>query len=160
MLAASTATWAAAAAGAPPAGKAFKDWVIACEKREDGEAGQCYMAQNIALRENGQRLLHVAVGYAADTGAEQPAAVFTVPLGVFLPAGVAVSIDGAEPRRLAVEYCVAVGCRAVLPVDPETEAALKQGRQAQITFQDRTRREIGVPVSLLGFTAALRALRE
>ena len=152
-------TWCAPVAAAPAAGTTFKDWVIACEEREGGETGQCYMAQNVALRESGQRLVHVAVGYSAK-GDGRPAALLTVPLGVFLPAGVAVAIDGGEPRRVPLEYCIAAGCRALLPLDPDTESALKAGRQAQVIFQDLTRREIAVPISLLGFTAGLRALRE
>ncbi len=151
--------WSWPVVAAPPAGKAFKDWVIACEQREDGETGQCYMAQNVALRESGERLVHVAVGYSA-RGGDRPAALLTVPLGVFLPAGVALTIDGGEPRRMPLEYCIAAGCRALLPLDPSTESELKAGRQAQVIFQDLTRREIAVPVSLLGFTAGLRALRE
>ena len=68
-------TLSAPARGAPEPGKEFKDWVVACEEREEAPVPHCYITQNIALRESGQRLLHVAVGYPPQS--ERPAAVST-----------------------------------------------------------------------------------
>jgi len=106
------AAWHAWAGAAPEAGTTFKDWVIACEETTEGAPPQCYIAQNISLRDSGQRLLLVAVGYGPEQS--RPAAILTVPLGVFLPAGVGFAIDDAEPLRLPFEYCDGAGCRAIV----------------------------------------------
>jgi invasion protein IalB len=150
---------------APQNGQAFRDWMVTCEGQpddqpgaDDGAAPQCYIVQNIALKESGQRLLHVAVGYPPQR--ERPAAIITLPLGIFLPAGIGLAVDDGEPLRVPVQHCLTVGCRALLALDENLVSQLKAGHQARITFQDSSRREIGVPVSLLGFTAGLRALGE
>ena len=43
-------------------------------------------------------------------------------------------------------------------LDDAIIATLKAGRQGQVLFQDAQRREVGVPLSLLGVTAGLAAL--
>ena len=57
-----------------------------------------------------------------------------------------------------VRFCVTGGCRGVVPLDDAIIATLKAGRQGQVLFQDAQRREVGVPLSLLGVTAGLAAL--
>ena len=59
------------------AAKSFRDWSTRCEGvTEDGKK-VCYIFQNLLLKSENKRLLHVAVGYLSD--GEQPAAFFTLP---------------------------------------------------------------------------------
>ena len=152
-----------AAVHAADQGAQFQDWMVGCEQVEvvaDGQPQEretCYIFQNIALKESGQRLLHIAVGYIAATG--EPAAIITLPLGVFLPPGVALHIDDAEPLRLPVQQCTAAGCRAVLALDEALVDRLRLGREARVNFVGPNRKEISVPVSLMGLTAGLRSLQ-
>lgn len=139
-------------------GQTFKDWTASCETLQDGTKAPCYIFQNLFLKQDNQRLLHVAVGYLAE--ADQPMAFFNLPLGVSLPGGLSVTVDEGQPLRLRYERCERNGCLAPLPLDEQLLRSFKGGRWARVAFFDTTRREISVPVSLLGFTAGFDALRK
>ncbi len=147
---------AAGALAAPGDGEKFKDWTARCEKLEDGRT-TCYVFQNLVLKKDNQRLMHVAVGYM--TNDDQAVAFFTLPLGVSLPGGLSLTVDDGKPVRLRYERCDANGCLAPLALSEELIRAFKGGRWARVAFFDATRREISVPVSLLGFTAGFDSLR-
>jgi len=117
---------------------------------------RCFIFQNLVLKESGQRLVHVAVGYLA--GNNQAAAVITMPLGISLPAGAAISVGGGDPLDVVIERCDSSGCIGAVTLNAAVVAQLKRGREARIGFHDGTRRRIEVPVSLLGFTAGFNSL--
>ncbi len=140
-----------------PAVKTFKDWGLRCRESPTDQV-TCYLFQNILLKEGRQRIFHVAVGYI--NAQEQPIALMTSPLGTYLPPGVALQIDDGEPMRVPFEQCNADGCHATLPIEPATLEALKRGALMNVAIHDGARRPLEFPVSLAGFTAGFRALRE
>ena len=126
-------------------------------KRSTNAAGEtCYIFQNLLLKSQKKRLLHVAVGYLSD--GKRPAAFFTLPLGVSLPGGLSLTVDDGKPMRLRYERCEPSGCLAPLALTEPLIKSLKGGRWARVAFFDVSRREVSVPVSLLGFTAGFNAL--
>lgn len=147
---------ACGAANGAKSGEVFKDWTAQCESALKGTAETCYIFQNLRLKKDEQQLLHLAVGYLAKSG--QAAAFLTLPLGVSLPGGVSLSVDNGPPKRFRFERCEQNGCLAPLVLDDELIRSLKAGRQARVAFFDGARREISVPVSLLGFTAGFNTL--
>jgi invasion protein IalB len=147
----------AAARAEPSDGQSFKDWTARCETLQDGTKAPCYIMQNVLLKKGNQPLLLVAVRNAAD--GDRPAAFFSLPLGVSLPGGLSLTVDEGQPLRLRYERCDRNGCHAPLPLDDALLKSLKGGRWARVAFFDAARREISVPVSLLGFTAGFDALR-
>ncbi len=140
--------------------KQFQDWTYRCGgKRLKGE--QCIIMQNISIRESGQRLLGVAVGYLGPD--ESPWLILTTPLGIFLPAGIVFNIvrmgKGGEEYKIPIHVCMPGGCRAFIPLDKNLIWAMKMGSQAKVAFMDNnTRKVITVEVSLAGFTRGLEAL--
>lgn len=145
-----------AIAAAPKDGEKFTDWSARCQKPKDAEQEQCYIFQNLVLKEGGQRLLHIAVMYLQPDN--QPAAIVTVPLGVLLPRGVGLQVDDGEKIRFAYERCDASGCTGGLVLTDTVINALKKGKQAKFSFFSGTGQEVAVPVSLSGFTAGFNAL--
>jgi invasion protein IalB len=143
-------------AAMPEHGQTFKDWTARCETPPGSEVASCYIFQSIVLKETGKRLVHVAVGYLAANG--QAAVIVTLPLGISLPPGVSISIDGGEPVQIVVERCDTSGCIGAVALDDALIGAMKAGREGRIGFHDGTRRRIAVPLSLLGFTAGFDAL--
>lgn len=140
----------------PKHGQSFKNWTTRCEKSPGTSVERCFVFQNLVLKESGQRLVHMAVGYLAANG--QPAAVITMPLGISLPPGATISVDGGKPEEIVIERCDTNGCVGAVTLSDRLVAALKRGREAHIGFHDGSRRRIAVPVSLLGFTAAFNSL--
>lgn len=141
----------------PVNGKSYENWTVRCETPKGGKQEQCFIFQNLVLKEGGQRVLHMAIGYIK--GRPDPVALITMPLGISLPPGGSIVIDDDEPIRFQIERCEPAGCRAGLALKDKLLAAFKKGIKATVTFMDATRRPINVPLSLKGFTAGLKALK-
>ena len=88
--------------------------------------------------------------------------LIVLPLGFSLSAGVFMQIDEAEPTVVPVERCVPSGCRIELILDDSSLAKLKNGTTATVIVhifdQQGERQRVGIPISLLGFTAAFNAI--
>jgi invasion protein IalB len=148
----------ALAQAAPEDGKTYKDWVIRCETPTGEAAERCFIVQNLVLKDQNQRVLLVAITYTA--GKPNPVAVLTLPLGISLPPGITLRIDGGEPHRFAIERCVANGCKVGFILTRALLARFKAGLKAEILVHDASRSPINLPVSLRGFTAALAAIKQ
>lgn len=136
----------------------FGNWTAKCEASRGKVQGGCFIYQNLVLREGGQRVLQFAVGYVATTDA--PIALLSLPLGISLPPGVSIRIGDAPPTRVIVERCEPNGCRAGLKLSEALLQQLRAGTQLTVTFHDAERRPIEVPLSLDGFDAGLKALKQ
>lgn len=139
-------------------GEKFGNWTAKCEESKGQVQGGCFIFQNLVLREGGQRVLQFAVGYVAAT--DEPIALLSLPLGISLPPGVTIRIGDGAPTRVIVERCEPNGCRAGLKLKPDLLRQLSEGAQLTVTFHDAERRPIDVPLSLDGFAAGLRSLKE
>ena len=149
---------AAPLSAAPVDGEAYQDWVTRCEPiGEDESAKQCFIVQNLVLKEKNQRVMLIAVAYPPEQ--PDPVAVLTLPLGISLPPGVRLRVDDGEVHRLAVDRCLATGCKAGFILSGQLLQAFKAGLKAEVTIHDGGRQPITLPVSLRGFTAALRSLQ-
>ena len=142
---------------APKDGQVFQDWTIKCEG-EEGAAERCVAFQNIVVTQSRQQLLTVAVGYLGPKG--EPWVILTVPLGVLLQSGVALKVDEGPRFDAPFKICTAKGCEAGIPPEDDVLWLMKAGLVARIAFLDGiTGRQITVPVSLKGFSAAFRTLK-
>lgn len=146
----------APSAGAVKSGDAFRDWTARCEPIGNAARNTCYIYQNVLLKRERQRLVHIAVGYLSKGG--EPAAFLTVPLGVSLPGGISLQVDDGPLQRLRYERCESNGCLAPLVLSDGLVRSMKAGREARVSYFDGSRRQISVPISLLGFTAGFNAL--
>jgi invasion protein IalB len=135
----------------------FKDWAVQCaENRQTGEQ-QCEMFQGVTRNDTGKPVMRVSIGFPP--GQDQPLAIFALPLGFHLTPGVRLSVDGSEPTRFPVQICFQQGCRADLPLKAEILDQLRSGQKAQVTIVDPRGREVDLPLSLMGFTAAMKRLQ-
>lgn len=82
--------------------------------------------------------------------------VTTLPL--FLPDGVSLAIGEAAPWAVAWRTCRGDTCTADLDLTPELQAALRRERTATVALTLEEGLALRFPVSLLGYTAAERAL--
>ncbi len=121
------------------------------------EQGACVLEQRVLLEgEDAMPLIHCALQLAGEP--PQPLAVVHVPLGVLLSRGLQLSVDGRAPQSFAFHHCRPEGCLALFPLADDLRGQLEQGREAQVRFHLVDGRLVGVPLSLLGFTAGLKAL--
>ena len=139
-----------------------KPYFIVCPETGEHTANAWLHAKlqshRFIITESGQRLLTLAAGYLGPKG--EPWITLSVPLGMFLPAGVALKVDEEERFDVPFKICTAKGCDAGNPLDEVLLKSMKSGLVARIAFLDGiTRRQITVPVSLKGFAAAFRTLK-
>jgi invasion protein IalB len=138
-----------------------QDWIVRCQPAPEDAFGAgefCEMYQQVSEQQNDQTVLEAVVGFPPDS--ERPVALFNLPLGMLLPPGVAMSIDGGEAERFAVQICLQAGCRTSIELGDELLGQLRAGERATLTIADPQNREVEIPLSLLGFSASLETLRE
>ena len=138
------------------AGKQFQNWILKCGG-EGLKEDQCYIMQTVSIKESGLRLLEVAAGNLGPDGS--PWMFFVMPLGIFLPAGMAFNIDGGEEIKQPIRICLPDGCKASVALEDKLLDTLKEGSKLRAAFMEgNTQKQITVDVSLKGFTDAYSAL--
>ncbi|HEX7047031.1 MAG TPA: invasion associated locus B family protein [Gammaproteobacteria bacterium] len=147
----------------------FGDWGFICstpEGQEDANAKQgesCNLFQTALLNTDesegpGQRVLLTRVGYLDSS--ENPVLLVTAPLGILLPMGITVEVEGHDAIRIPVQRCDAGGCLAYVVMEQPFIEAFKKGIEAKVTLYDAKRRGVAIPLSLKGFTDGMAALAE
>lgn len=146
----------AAKKGPPP--RQFQDWVVICpEPGADGKA-ICQAAQKVTIKESGKQLMQVVVGFPA--GDDKAIAVFFLPLGMLLPQGAKLVIGDVEIGRLAVQRCEPGGCIAPLQLTDEVLSKLNSSPAGKIVVTNAEGKNIDIPLSLKGFSAAFADLKK
>ncbi len=156
-LAQSTATPQSELTPTPNNGKKFEDWTLRCGKAGEQAPEACEMFQQHISPQTNKVVLHAAIGKLPNN--ESPGMLIVLPLGISLPPGVFIKIDESEAQAVPVERCTPDGCRVELLLDTAFLNKLKAGTTMTVVFhvydQQGQRERVGVPISLLGFTAAL-----
>ena len=80
------------------------------------------------------------------------------PIGVFLPTGVALEIDGNAVGRVPFTRCMPQVCMAFAEASPETLAKMKKGNLANFIIYEAPGIGLPMKLSLEGFSAALGEL--
>ena len=134
----------------------FKDWTVRCGRHSEQGPEVCEMQQQQIDKED-RTVMAVAVGRVP--GRSDLGLLVMLPLGILLPAGVTLQIDGGAEVPLQVDRCERQGCRIEMLLEPDLLTRLKAGTKATVFFEavdpKGERQRLGVPISLLGFTAAL-----
>lgn len=145
-------------AEAPPelTERQFKDWLVRCGRPDQQGPEVCEMQQEQVDRQD-RTVMAVAVGKVP--GSSEVGLLILLPLGILLPAGVTMRIDDGAEIPLEVQRCERQGCRIERILEPDLLNRLKAGTKATVYFEavdpQGERQRLGVPISLLGFTAAL-----
>lgn len=137
-------------------GDSFGHWLVRCGPDENAQEKGCFLFQNLVLKQGGQRVLQVAVGFVDN--APDPIALLSLPLGISLPPGAKISIDGKQSYDMQIERCEANGCRAGLKLSNKLLDRFLSGESLSVLFHDAQRRPIEVPLSLDGFNAGYTAM--
>lgn len=149
----------------PEKGKIFGDWIIACTETQTERNSQCF-ARQVQVTENqegagdgrSRRLIDMRVGFLGPNG--EPAVVALLPLGIYIPAGVALRIDDANPIPLRLEFCTRMGCRAVKILDQDQLFALQMSNELSIRFSPRLSGKLAsIRLSPKGLFKAVESLK-
>jgi invasion protein IalB len=137
----------AAPPNTPPA-----SWVARCSSTSRDAPLECAIEQQAVLTKTGQLVVLVNIRVPSDTHA--PVALVQLPLGLNLPAGAKLQVDDGKAADLQIQTCENRGCYASAPVAADLLAALKSGKQLNVTFQTLAKETIKIPMPLTDFAAA------
>ncbi len=138
-------------------------WKIQCENAagQDGQpTGQrsCGMVQATQNEKNPKATLMLVLVKTKAAEKTQINMRVIAPIGVFLPTGVALEIDGNAVGRVPFTRCTPQVCMAFAEASPETLAKMKKGNQANFIIYEAPGIGLPMKLSLEGFSAALGEL--
>lgn len=150
----------AAAAAAEPTAQDFDDWRLVCETVDKEKRCRAFQRLSIKQGEKTQVMLIASIGYVDDGKAGRvPTLRLSTPLGVVLPAGLAVNVDQGEKENLPFHICLLDGCMTEIGLSDKGISDMKKGRKMNVTYRAAgIKQPVAVQISLKGFTAAYNEL--
>jgi invasion protein IalB len=132
------------------------DWQLSCDTPPGASAEQCAIIQNVLAEDQPNVGLSVIVLKTADGEARLLRVL--APLGVLLPNGLGLNVDGTDLGRVAFVRCLPNGCIAEVELDDEIVSTLTEGNEAIFVVFKTPEEGVGIPVSLDGFKDGFAAL--
>lgn len=137
-------------------------WKVQCETVPpmDGQPGgrQCGMIQLTKSDKNPKATLTLVIVSTKQNGKQLYNMRVIAPIGVFLPTGVALEIDGNAVGRVPFTRCMPQVCMAFAEASPDTLTKLKKGKEANFIIYEAPGIGLPMKLSLEGFSASLAAL--
>lgn len=132
-------------------------WRSHCASAARGSAPDCSIAQTAFLTQTGQMLASVSVRLPPNS--KQPVMMIQVPVGLFLPAGIVIQVDNGQVETLVIQTCDLKGCYAGTGISEELMAALTKGKRFAVTFQNLSRQNVTVPLTLAQFAETYKQIQ-
>lgn len=127
----------------------YGDWQMSCDTPPGASFEQCALIQNVSAEDQTNIGLSVIVLKTADRQARLLRVL--APLGVLLPNGLGLNVDGTDIGRVAFVRCLPNGCVAEVVLDDALIEKLSAGTSAIFVVFKTPEEGIGIPVSLNGF---------
>lgn len=127
-------------------------WLVNCSNQTSGSTLSCDVAQSIVVAETNQRL--ATTRFFKDAGSSETTAAITLPLGLFLPAGVSLSAGENDLGNAQVEACDGDGCYAAIKLTDGWEEQLAGQDVLIVSAQTLARETISFSFPLDGFPAS------
>ena len=151
----------------PPAAEVIAthgSWKVQCEPPEKADANgqvpprQCGMVQTGANEKNPKAQLTLILLKTKQADKDVTMMRVMAPIGVFLPTGVALEIDGAAVGRVPFTRCLPQLCMAFAEASADTLTKMKKGQAANFIIYEAPGLGLPIKLSLDGFAAALGEL--
>ena len=148
-------------------------WKVQCESRPAGKDAQgrdvpamkaCAMVQVSRDETRPQVALSLIMRHQKQGNKEATMMQIMAPIGVFLPTGIALEIDGQAVGRVPFVRCLPQTrvspplCTATAEAQAATLEKMRKGAQANFIIYEAPGKAIKLPISLNGFTASYKAL--
>jgi len=124
-------------------------WSIICDTPAGATSEQCALMQNVVAEDRAEVGLSVVVLKTADRKAKILRVL--APLGVLLPNGLGLNVDGKDIGRAYFVRCLRDGCFAEVILEEKLLNTLKTGATATFIVFQSPEVGIGIPVDLTGF---------
>ena len=131
----------------------FQSWSLLC-----GEHGNCSLSQLVAKDKAAtQILMGVNVNYSVSN--LFPVLMLRLPSKIYKEGGVGIRIDNGKAIQLPITQCNAKACQSIIKIDDILLKEMKKGKVGMIAFALKSKKQLTLPISLLGFEAGFIALK-
>ena len=124
-------------------------WAILCDTPPGASSEQCVLMQNVVAEDRPDVGLSIIIVRTADDKAEVLRVL--APLGVLLPNGLGLFVDGKDIGNTWFIRCFQDGCYSEVILNPQLLETLKKGQTATFVVFQTPEEGIGIPVDLTGF---------
>ncbi len=131
------------------------DWQIRCDNTSGPGVDICALMQSVTAKNNANIGITVILQKHKDN---KTILRVQAPLGVLLPGGLGLTVDGKNLGRTTFLRCLPSGCLADVPLEPKILKLFRAGKKATFVIFESPKKGIGLPISLKGFTAGYKAL--
>lgn len=132
-------------------------WSGRCVSEGRQTGAECTMIVRAFVGANRQVVGTASLRFPPDGAA--PSLQVSVPLGIYLGAGIGFNIDGTAAQQLELQTCDRNGCYGSGAVSAETLGAMQNGQKLNIVFQSMSKQAVTLEMSLVGFTAVYQKLK-
>ncbi|MEZ5850040.1 MAG: invasion associated locus B family protein [Hyphomicrobiaceae bacterium] len=132
------------------------DWQVICKPPAPGAKNEtCALVQSVSAEDRNN--VGLTVYFQKFSNGTRVLRVFA-PLGILLPPGLGLKIDGKDVGNAPFLRCQNFACYAQVVVEDKLVQQLKAGKSAVFIIFQTEEAGIGIPISLAGFDKALAAL--
>jgi len=133
------------------------DWQVVCRPPPAGSRSEtCALVQSVTAEDRNN--VGLTVYFQKFSNGTQVLRVFA-PLGVLLPPGLGLKIDGQDVGHAPFMRCHSFACYAQVVVEEALAAKLTSGKTAIFIIFQAEEAGIGIPISLAGFKEGAAALK-
>ena len=130
-------------------------WQVRCQLAGSPPQDQCAVIQSVTAEDRPGIGMTVILLRSPD---KKIMLRVLAPLGILMPSGLGLKIDGKDIGRAAFVRCLATGCVAEVIADDALLGQLKSGKVATFIVFQTPDEGIGIPISLAGLAASLSDL--
>ena len=133
------------------------DWQVVCKPPPPGSRSKvCALVQSVTAEDRNN--VGLTVYFQKFSNGTQVLRVFA-PLGILLPPGLGLKIDGKDVGNAPFLRCHTFACYAQVVVKDDLAQQLSTGKTAIFVIFQTEEAGIGIPISLAGFAKGLAALK-
>ncbi len=135
----------------------YGDWQYVCKPPPAGAKNEvCALVQSVTAED--RKNVGLTIYFQKFSNGTKVLRVFA-PVGVLLPPGIGLKVDGADIGHAPFLRCHTFACYAQVTVDDKLINQLTSGKTAIFIIFQSEEAGIGIPISLAGFGDGLAALK-
>ncbi len=132
-------------------------WQLKCGRAPGSKLEKCAIVQSVTAEDRPN--VGLTVIYLKSIDGKRQLLRVIAPLGVLLPTGLGLKIDGADVGNVPFLKCGKIGCIAEVAADKNLVTKLSSGKQAVFIIFPTPEEGLGIPIQLRGFNSGLSGLR-
>lgn len=132
-------------------------WATRCSEAATPKERICVLSK--ALVDPASRKLMLAVTFRVAPPDRKPVMKLLLPVDLYLPAGVTLSVDEGAPKTLKFETCVGGGCLAPVPLDAAFLQRLRKASGIKVGFQRVDQKPVDLTLKLDGFAKSFDQIK-